>query len=342
MRLMRRRAPQLQHARYGGRASRPLRPCRALFSSTRAAQTAADGGSGISTLGQAALITPCVLTFGLGTWQYNRLQWKYGQIDERAKLLRVPPVPIGDAGALSGDKWKDFVPCERGTEFERVKISGRYDHAAEMHVGMRGKPGSATEEERGAGYSIITPFDLSGGARVFINRGWVPKESKSVSSRRAGQLEGHLEVEAVVRRGEKGAWYMPPTTGSDRTMTWIDLTQIASVGNEGRVVDADTVSRPLLFDAVTTTDGAANTTKQGPEPRPLSSYGSFSVTPWKHTVYAMTWWVPRLQPTVFEVAHPDPVAYCHRYGLSFCTALMYLTRISSVGRSFSQRVVGRR
>ena len=100
---------------------------------------------------------------------------------------------------------------------------------------------------------------------MYVNRGWVPKESKIASCRRAGQLEGLVEVEAVVRQGEKGAWYMPPTSGADRTMTWLDLEQI-SKSSDGAAGDAVT-PQPLLFDAVTTASVHEPVTSgEGPEP----------------------------------------------------------------------------
>jgi cytochrome oxidase assembly protein ShyY1 len=44
-----------------------------------------------------------------------------------------------------------------------VQLAGVYDHEHEVYIGMRGKPGSKAEEERGAGYSVVTPLDIGGG-----------------------------------------------------------------------------------------------------------------------------------------------------------------------------------
>ena len=86
---------------------------------------------------------------------------------------------------------------------------------------MRGKPG-AVEEGLGAGYSVVTPFVMEccdGGSqpvRALVNRGWVPANAKTLRSeerkeaedaaRQTGTLSSSVEdVEAVVRKGEKGA-----------------------------------------------------------------------------------------------------------------------------------------
>eukprot|EP01049_Picozoa_sp_SAG25_P009249 SAG25_NODE_899_length_4862_cov_4.370893_2_plen_58_part_00 len=44
-----------------------------------------------------------------------------------------------------------------------MQLAGVYDHEHDVYIGMRGKPGSKAEEERGAGYSVVTPLDIGGG-----------------------------------------------------------------------------------------------------------------------------------------------------------------------------------
>jgi cytochrome oxidase assembly protein ShyY1 len=127
----------------------------------------------VSALGRVALALPGLLTFGLGTWQVSRLQWKYEQIELRAALLARPPRLVSRAAHVGGDSARQFAPEEDGTEFERVRLVGRFDHAGEVCVGMRGKPG-AKEEERGAGDTLA---QFGAAARVFMYHGSVPRHA---------------------------------------------------------------------------------------------------------------------------------------------------------------------
>ena len=129
--------------------------------------------AGVSALGRVALALPGLLTFGLGTWQVSRLQWKYEQIELRAALLARSPRLVSRAAHVGGDSARQFAPEEDGTEFERVRLVGRFDHAGEVCVGMRGKPG-AKEEERGAGDTLA---QFGAAARVFMYHGSVPRHA---------------------------------------------------------------------------------------------------------------------------------------------------------------------
>ena len=111
--------------------------------------TAAEGGSaaaeeGLSVAGRVLLFAPAVITLGLGSWQLDRLQWKYGQIELRAKLLSSAPERITSAQGLLG-LWARLDPGQGGQEFAPFTLRGRFDHAQEVYVGLRGKPGAPEE-----------------------------------------------------------------------------------------------------------------------------------------------------------------------------------------------------
>ena len=89
----------------------------------------------------------------------------------------------------------------------------------------------------------------------------------------------------AVRFGEKGAWYQPAGGGADRAWTWIDLAAISAT-TETVTGYGDTI----LFDSIQgLPPGPGELGAAGPIPRDLPSYMNFSVTPWKHMVYAGTW-----------------------------------------------------
>ncbi len=55
--------------------------------------------------------------------------------------------------------------------FGHLRVSGRYDPAHQILIdGMEG-PGHRN------GYYVLTPFELTGGGWILVNRGWIPRES---------------------------------------------------------------------------------------------------------------------------------------------------------------------
>ena len=121
------------------------------------------------------------------------------------------------------EHWDELMPQRGGTEFTPVTLKGRFEHDKEVYIGMRGKPG-AVEEGLGAGYSVVTPFVMQSSdegstgrvARVLVNRGWFPasaKKQRSEERKRAEEAAAQKgaspssveELDAVIRKGEKGA-----------------------------------------------------------------------------------------------------------------------------------------
>ncbi|MDE2293996.1 MAG: SURF1 family protein [Gammaproteobacteria bacterium] len=55
--------------------------------------------------------------------------------------------------------------------FEHLRISGHYDPAHQILIdGMEGP-------QHRNGYYVLTPFELTGGGWILVNRGWIPRES---------------------------------------------------------------------------------------------------------------------------------------------------------------------
>ena len=168
--------------------------------------------------------------------------------------------------------------------------------------------------------------------KVLVNRGWVPttakpqraEERERVVRTNSAGVSPVQEQRVVVRKGEKGAWYMPAAGTKDRSWTWTDLVSISELVGGCTVTPppaddpkaAGTGNIPLYFDAVAAagSDGgggqaaadasagnrklhpmqAASTAAHAlakyeseitaPQPRLVNSYGEFPVTPWKHQV----------------------------------------------------------
>ncbi len=151
-----------------------------------------------------ALVTvmvACCILAALGTWQIQRLAWKYDLIATLQERMAQPPVALADLPRpLAAQEWRP------------VQVQGHYDHTAGVLVGPRTLKGQV-------GRHVFTPLVMADGRRIMINRGFVPMDT-SLDVMPYTQPEGMIEVEGLVRlpaRGTftpdnaptRGAWYWP-------------------------------------------------------------------------------------------------------------------------------------
>lgn len=145
--------------------------------------------------GYFLLVIP-ITTFGLGTWQIQRREWKLGLIKELESRTTAEIVPLPEnLGEL-----KDF-------EYRRVRVKGTFNHDQEMLIGPRSN--IAADESHNfrtrdavhkIGFNIVTPFKLSDrDLTVLINRGWVNTKQKKAETRPKGQVTEEVEIVGIVR-----------------------------------------------------------------------------------------------------------------------------------------------
>ena len=79
-----------------------------------------------------------------------------------------------------------------------------------MLVGLRTRSdlpqegGGLVSAGTAAGYYVFTPFrKADDGELVIVNRGWIPREKKDPATRKAGQIEGTVTIEGLLRNGEE-------------------------------------------------------------------------------------------------------------------------------------------
>ncbi|XP_012695323.2 surfeit locus protein 1 [Clupea harengus] len=200
----------------------------------------AESGEGDSVLKWLLLLIP-VTTFGLGTWQMRRRQWKLQLIEELRSLTTAEPV------SLPTD------PMELKTlEYRRVTVRGRYDHSQELYILPR-SPVDPEKEAREAGQlsssgetgaNIITPFYCSDlGIKILVNRGYVPKQRIRPETRVKGQVEEEVDVVGVVRLTEQRKPFVPQNNMEKNRWYFRDLDAMAAVtGAEPIFIDADFAS----------------------------------------------------------------------------------------------------
>ncbi len=151
-----------------------------------------------------------LLMIGLCVWQVQRLYWKEGLIAERQARVAEAAVPVpapgGDASAL---------------EFRKVRLEGSFRHDKELYLGARSMNGNA-------GYQILTPFTLTDGQVILVNRGWVPVERKLPEHRTEGQVSGAVAVEGLVRLPRDRAFMQPDNEPRHNMWFFVDLPAMAA------------------------------------------------------------------------------------------------------------------
>ena len=175
-----------------------------------------------------------VLLAGLGTWQVERLKWKVALIAEREARLVRAVVTLDEMPESAGD-----------LNFRRVAVRGKYLHDQEFHLLSRTSKGRV-------GIHVMTPLmprpALSGFQVVLINRGWVPNELISPERRRAGQIEGVVDVTGIVRTDSKRRGrFTPendPTAGVWHHVDIKQMTDILGSTVAPFIVEADALPIP--------------------------------------------------------------------------------------------------
>ncbi|KAK6459908.1 Shy1 cytochrome c oxidase biosynthesis protein [Scheffersomyces coipomensis] len=132
-----------------------------------------------------------VISFGLGCWQVQRLDWKTKLISRGENALAQPPI--------------EEIPAELDPsvidqfEYRRFKCKGHFDYSQEIFLGPRLRDGEL-------GYLVITPFvRSSGGKPILIERGWIHKDKVVPETRKKGYLshlafpQGEIEITALFR-----------------------------------------------------------------------------------------------------------------------------------------------
>ncbi|XP_066990239.1 surfeit locus protein 1 [Macrobrachium rosenbergii] len=188
------------------------------------------------------LVVPCG-TFCLGTWQYQRRKWKLNLIAELEARTSAPPVEFPE----------DLNDLE-DLEYKRVRLRGTFDHSKEIFMGPRPllvggdvyEGGSGLISSGQSGYLVLTPFKFADrDLTILVNRGWVSRKQRKAETRQEGQLDGVVELTAVVRKTENRAPFMPDNSKGSLLFTFRDVERMSQM----------TGTAPICVDAVDTFPG---------------------------------------------------------------------------------------
>lgn len=205
-----------------------------------------------------------VLFVGLGFWQMQRLEEKERLIASVASRFELPPValpPVSEWPAFDTEPWA----------YRPVTLTGTYLPANTVLVFT-----SLTDPNgprSGPGYWVMTPFELSSGGVVFINRGFVPQEQGAAFLGGGAPEAGVLMLSAIARSPEPATSFTPVADISGR-IDWVrDPLRLAKLAGVLPGVVA-----PIYVDLPA---GPADALPQGGE-----TVVSF---PNNHLGYAITW-----------------------------------------------------
>ncbi|OAQ25494.1 SURF1-domain-containing protein [Linnemannia elongata AG-77] len=163
-----------------------------------------------------------IITFGLGTWQVQRLRWKVDLIENLEDRMSLDAIPLPRKVNLSAVE--DF-------EYRKVKVAGKFRHDQEILLGPR------TRGDGQPGYFLITPFERTNGSKILVRRGWVPRDKKEQSTRLDGLPEGEVTLEGLLRSGEQKASSFVPENNPEKNEWYsLDLEAMAKQSDSQPVV----------------------------------------------------------------------------------------------------------
>jgi surfeit locus 1 family protein len=154
-------------------------------------------------------IPALILLLSLGTWQVQRLHWKEGLIAERTARSTGAPI------ALPPDNTDP-----KSYDFTKTQVTGRFLNDKEMFLAARSLNGNV-------GYQVVTPFVLDSGRAILVNRGWIPNDNKAPASRAAGELQGTVTVEGLLRGSQPQSWLVPDNEPQNNVWFYVDVPAMA-------------------------------------------------------------------------------------------------------------------
>lgn len=251
-------------------------------------------------VGKWIWLLPALIPFSLGCWQLQRLQWKLGLIEERQRGMSQPPKPL----QLPNDTSAAARFLHAAPPFTPWEVTGRFVHTDVQYVLPR------TYQGRN-GAHIITPFELSEtGAKLLVNRGWVPSRSTktAVTCEPYAEPLGTVTLTGLLRRSDAlstmGTMFVPNNEPERRRWYWIDIPHIAAVAH----------TLPVLLDVITPTNTTTNTSATQNHIRDLSEISTTTTT--TTTTY------PVAGVTVTELRNPHLQYAITWFSLSAALAVM--------------------
>lgn len=200
-----------------------------------------------------------VAAFFLGQWQWHR----YEERRDRADRITAHY----DAAPVSLDGRLDTGPMPVTEEWTKVRAQGRY--AAGEPLLVRNRPLEGTY-----GYEVLSPFTLSDGRTILVDRGWVPNaESAQARPDVPPAPTGTVTVTGWLRPSER-------SLGRD-----LPAGQLASIDlpRAEQQLGTDLLGAYLVLEREQVAGSSAAPARPYPLERPDTTIGP-------HQAYAFQWW----------------------------------------------------
>ena len=132
-----------------------------------------------------AFLSALSILLSLSSWQFKRLKWKTGLINERITKFESEIIPLENL------KNKDIE------EFQRIKVTGVLQNKYELFMPALSKNGNN-------GYHILTILKTRD-RNIIYDTGWIPLNKKEIENRKENLILGEQNFNAVIRLpGRKG------------------------------------------------------------------------------------------------------------------------------------------
>jgi len=171
----------------------------------------------------------------LGTWQWQRKQWKAQLIADLGSKTQSAPIPF--PSDLDDLKLLEYRP---------LTVTGEFLHDRELIMEPRpllkkdDGPGGLVSSKSQSGAQVITPFKVKDRELIImVNRGWVSRPMKQPEARQAGQIEGEVTLDGILRHTEKRPPMNPKNRPEQGQWFYKDLDEMgAAVGATPILLDA--------------------------------------------------------------------------------------------------------
>ncbi|PWY79433.1 COX1 assembly protein Shy1 [Aspergillus sclerotioniger CBS 115572] len=173
-----------------------------------------------------------IISFALGTWQIQRLEWKTDLIAKYEDRLVKPPLPLPPK--IDPSVVPEF-------DYRRVTATGTFRHDQEMLVGPRMREGQD-------GFFVVTPLERGEGeSTVLVNRGWISRKMKDQKDRGVGAVDGkEVVVEGLLREPWKKNMFTPENKPEEGKFYFPDIEQMAELTGSQAVWIEETMVPDLV------------------------------------------------------------------------------------------------
>ncbi|KAJ5288550.1 hypothetical protein N7478_001580 [Penicillium angulare] len=172
-----------------------------------------------------------ILSFALGSWQVQRLDWKTKLVAKFEDRLVRPPLPLPPR--IDPDAIAEF-------DYRRVHATGHFKHDKEMLIGPRMWEGED-------GFMVVTPLEREDGqSTVLVNRGWISKKMMDQKDRPESLPTGEVIVEGLLREPWEKNMFTPDNKPEEGKFYFPDIAQMAELSGSQPVWIESTMVPDLL------------------------------------------------------------------------------------------------